>query len=371
MSWPDGLILPGTGLYFSGISAVNPSFTGFTFDASNDGVEFIFSALEAMTITELGVRPQTVTGSQPTYELRLEGVTAGGRADGTVKSSGGAKGNLPTMTAGEWEWVTLGSSYTCARGELLALVIAYVSGTIDGSNNVAFTYRAASTNDYAHPKAVTVNSGTGSDSSSGHPVFGYASAQQSYGFPIETMSTNVTISTTNEAVLVFTLPSNLLTSYKVAGLRVQFRTFLNTGSNAIRIKLYDSDLTTVLQQTDFDIDYFGGIATGQRVVELPFSTATLSALRPGVKYYASVLTTANTCTLFRWDLDRVQDLDAWPGGRNFYLATGNSGAWSEVTTGRPSFDLMLDDAIGVNLGHLHGRHQQNMLVVPRTASFSR
>lgn len=347
MADAQGLLVPNTGRVFHTVASTSPSFGGFAIAASNSAIEIIILLEEAVTITELWVRPQTITGTQPVYEVRLEGVTlSSGRADGVVKgATNNAKATIASLTANVSQWLTLGESYTAARGEVLCIKIAYLSGTIDGSNNVTFSYRVASAGDDFTPQTWIITAGSAVTTNSGRICYGYASATKSYGLPVETVTTNITLSTTVEEVLAFTLPTALYgvgTTFTVKALVPIFRTTLSTGTNGFRIKLYDSDLTTVLQTTDYDVDVLGTGAT-QRFARLAFSTATLATLTAGIKYYASLLVTANTCTVFRWDFRRAQDLDCLPGGRTFFLATGNSGGWTEVTTGRPSLDLVLGD----------------------------
>lgn len=348
MADPLGLVLPDTSRVFGSSAGTNPSFTAFAIAASNSSLEFILLMEEVVTITELWVRPNTVTGAQPVYEVRLEGASATtGRADGTVKgATNNAKATIASMTGGTSQWLTLGESYTTTRGELLAIKIAYLSGTVDGSNNVSFSYRVASAGDDFTPQVWLVTAGAGATSNSGHACYGYASATKSYGFPVETVATNITISTTVEEALAFTLPTALYgvgTTYTVKALIAHLRTVPGTGANGYTIKLYDSDLTTVLQNATYDTDVVG-VGSAERFARLPFDEVTLNTLTAGTKYYASILTSsATTCTVFRWDFRRAQDLDCLPGGRTFYLVTGNSSAWTEVTTGRPSLDLVLGD----------------------------
>lgn len=338
---------PGAG-QFAGIAAVNPSFTLHTFDASTDAIEWIFQMPEAATITQIGVRVGAAVGT-PTdqiYEVELQGVTSGMRADGTVKgATNNAQGDLPvatSLTAGDVEWVTLGETYAAARGEHLAVVLKYrTGGTLSGTNGMTFTYRLASAGDTSYPIVWTVNGGVGSVSTAGWACFGVASSSKTYGLALVDTLTSETFLTTKEVGMVFTVPSGWGSTFKVVGARYLLSGAPGTGATHT-LKLYDSDLSTVLQSVVLDIgDVVNSV--GSRWVYGYFDEATLSTLSHGTKYYCTVLTSASNGSMRTFDYDRAQDLDQLPGGQAFYVVTGTSASWSEAATRRPMFDLILDD----------------------------
>src|SRR5690349_17324025 len=93
------------------------SLVTFALDASNDALEIIFQAREAITISRLWFRHTAITGTSPVYQISLQGVDASGNPDGTIKASGNAKATF-TPTAGNnnvGQWANLTSSYTCTR----------------------------------------------------------------------------------------------------------------------------------------------------------------------------------------------------------------------------------------------------------------
>src|SRR5262245_2059365 len=104
-----------------------PAISNFTLNANNDQVEFVFQVREAVTITRLGFRQGTVTGTSPEFKISLQGVDTSGNPDGTIKGGGSPAEDLFTPAGGAnstWLWKTLDNSYAAAAGEFLASVIA-------------------------------------------------------------------------------------------------------------------------------------------------------------------------------------------------------------------------------------------------------
>src|SRR5438105_4685448 len=86
--------------------------TSFALDQTTDQIEYIFQAAEAITITRLGFRYGTRTGTPPTYQVSLQGVDGTGVPDGTVKGGGSPASATFTPPAdatwdATWRWVTL------------------------------------------------------------------------------------------------------------------------------------------------------------------------------------------------------------------------------------------------------------------------
>jgi hypothetical protein len=113
--------------------------TSITLDGSGDQIACMFIA-EARSINKIAFYPTTINGTAPTYDFRLETVDSNGQPSGTLAAAN-TNVTFQPSSAGVWNEVTLTSSYTPTDSEVLAGVIKYSSGTIDGSNNMVVAYR--------------------------------------------------------------------------------------------------------------------------------------------------------------------------------------------------------------------------------------
>jgi len=337
------------------ISHVQGAFVNFAVDASTDAQFFVFQTDEAVTITSLGFRYGARSGTPPTYRVSLQGVNASGDNDGTVK---GATNNcLATFTPpadtsinGLWQWNTTSESYTTARGEWLAIVIEYSSGTINAGNSSTFTSHHSMTAVQGVPYAIQNVAGT-LTRQAGLPLFGYKSSTKTYGFVLQSRPFVgfTSTSTPDEKALKFTLPATWGATFQVVGLRWK-------GANpdlagTILVTLYTG--TTPLQTFTWDSDYASGGASAQRSCEIMFDEATLETLNYGDPYYIGIApqeaatgiapTIGANATATDWQ--------GWAGGESFMLATRtDGGAWTDDPLSRPWINLIIKD-ITEPLGH--------------------
>lgn len=315
-------------------------------NANNDVLAFVFQAPEAITITKLGFRYGARTGTPPTYRISLQGVGTSGLADGTIK---GATNNAlatftpPASTAwdGTWQWQTLTESATAARGDFLAIVIEYSSGTVDASNNGSFTYTAGTSTHYC-PYSTWVDGGAAAVRA-GTPVYGYASSSKQYGWPHQTrISSSAVGDTTNpdEIGLKFTLDSGYGDTFTVLGCNVNMRM---AASTTVTMTLYSD--TTALQSITIDSDNV--VAAGTfAILQFMFDESTLSSLTFGSPYILAFKTAHSTDGFRMYHLQQAAagDWDGFPNGQNsLYAYRADSGAWSTDATKRPIMSLILGD----------------------------
>lgn len=319
--------------------------TNFNLNQSGDKVGFVFSADEAIVITRLGVRVSNVAGTSPTYKLSLQGVSSTGVADGTIKGGVSPASVSFAPSAAGWVWKTLDNSYTCARGENLAVVFEYASGTVDGSNNSGLTY-VCETSATRLPFAYTIdNGGAAAKTTNAWPVFGYASATVAYGGPLSAHQDLFTGATGTSIGTKFTLPSGWGSTYKVAGLIIGVSDFAN-GTGQFVFKLWQggnaSDLT-VLQDVTVDTAQFASI-TVSMLTTILFDEATLSTLSFGSTYRLTMeYSTAGRLYLQAFDVGTASDLDAYAHGQDFLYTARTGGNWTDTTTRRPILGLILSD----------------------------
>ena len=324
------------------------SFSSFTANQSTDKAEVVFQAFEDATITRLGVRIGTITGSV-TWKIGLQTVDTSGNPSGTWLTNGGDctatfDPSSLSWASGDWRWVTLDNTASITRGTKYAWVVEYSSGTLGSQvfNHYAGGWSSAS----GVPYAITNDNGSRTRQGNGVPIFGYGSSSKAYGTPLETV-TDLNYnsgSTPDEWALAWNLPTQFGSTYKVVGVRFgQFRV-ANTGQTWT-MTLYDTDGTTALQQVQFDSDYWEGAANVRGSTWL-FDETTLSTLNTGSSYKISFLPDNASINLRPqyYDVDAVGDWDAWQGGQKFWVSSRtNAGAWTDTTTRRFNCDLLIDD----------------------------
>lgn len=328
------------------------SFQGFALNQTTDKMEIIFQAPEAATVTKLAFRYASRTGTPPTYKISLQGVDSSGNPDGTIKGGGtpASKTFTPPADAtwnNTWREQTLDNSYACARGEFLAFVIEYSSGTVDGSNNSTFTITNSMTPGMGFPYAIQNDAGSRTRQAN-VPAFAYLSSSKTYGCPmVTTLSQSIT--TTTEAAIKFALTSGIASTFKVVGAR--FHGSLDV-TQTLTMTLYDGGNagdTTPLQTVTLDTDAARASATNA-FFDLYFDEVTLSTLTVGNSYRLSLVVSGGTNSLNGFGVNAVGDWSAWSGGSMFGLSTRTGGNWTDTTTSRPFIDLILADLTGGSSG---------------------
>jgi hypothetical protein len=341
--------------------------SSIAFSESTRRIETIFQAQEAATITRLWYYCSTVSGTAPTLRISLQGVDATtGTSDGTIK---GATNNClatftPSVNVGAW--ATLGESYTCTRGELLAIVTEYSSGTIDTSHLASLIYSTASVGNSGFPYAVTTNTGVRNRVFS-WPIWGYGSASKAYGVPISvaTQQSFNSGSSPNEYGLRFVVPTGWCSTFKLIGAWIDYSN--NPAGATQTLTLYDSDGTTVLQQFAVDTDIGASSATSSaRSSEVYFDEAALSTLNAGTAYRLAVSPSSATgMSLPYFQVLSNDDLEALPMGKEWYLTkrTG-AGAWTDDSTSRPWIVPIFSDMTGGAGGGAFSPSPGRVLYVP-------
>ena len=325
------------------------AYATFILDQTNDAWEAIVQVPEAATITQVGFRYHLRAGTPPTYRISIQGVMATGFPDGTIKGGGSPASATFTPPAdttwdGTWRWITLSNSYTAARGEFIAIVIDYSSGTITAGNSSTITVGvdAIAGARQAFPYIVQNNAATQTKNNTTIPIVGWQTGTVTYGNPIETITDTQfsSGSSPNEYALKFNLAGSNLT-YSVMGARCVIRTPSATQTYSMHLR----EGTTALQTVALDSDYMTVADSGYRLYEMYFDETTLSTLNAGTSYYLSFEATsaATSFTLHSLVADSAQDAEAWGGDGNWSLATRAGGAWTDVLTTRPWCELLLTD----------------------------
>lgn len=321
------------------VGSSSVSLANFTLNQSTDFLEFVIQLPEDSTITGILLRQGTLTGTAPVFRVSLQGVDASGNPDGTIK--GGSTCYVDyTPTTGNNNTVqrlALGASYAGVRGEMLSIVVAYQSGTIDVSNSCSFTVTNAAGITPGIPYGIQNDAGTRTRQGACANI-GWYTASKIYGRCIESAPSAAfsSASTPDERGLYFTLPSGWGSTYQLVGMR-WLGAMAATG--AYDIVLYSG--TTVLQSVSMDTDADQS-PTATRIRTVYFDETTLSTLSYGTPYRLVIKPTTGTITTYEYVMDAAGDMDSWPLGTNvYYTSRTDAGAFSEDTTKRNSIEALI------------------------------
>lgn len=336
------------GLGFTNLTGGLPTFNGFALDQTTDQLEWITHAPGggSITITRLGVRLNSTSGATPTYKFSLQGVTGAGVPDGTIK--GGASPASRTFnpdllgwTASTWNWVTLDNSYATTSGEQLAIVIAYDSGTIDGSNFATFANTLSNAPTTHHPYVINNNAGTRARQTL-MPIYGFATSSRAYGRPLQSVTNQAfnQTSTPDEYAIAFTPTAGWGNTFLVGGVRLERCAVI--AATTLNARLYDG--TTAIQSIAQDAD-MDAAASSQAAREWLFPESSLTALSFGSTYRVGIATASNTnMAVTNLGVAAAADWDAWPYGQTFFMSTRtDAGAWTDDATRRIWGELLLAD----------------------------
>jgi hypothetical protein len=304
----------------------NGGFTAFTLDETADQLEVIFAAASAATISRLWCNISSVAGS-PTAQLSLQGVTSGGRADGTIKASAGAFVQWSAATGAVWQ--NLGSTYTCTRGEELAWVLQMISGTSIGVNvraNIDVSQSIPHILTYNNTGAVLARQSTA-------PIWGYGSSSVPWGNPIKALRNTTWSASGTEYGNVFTLPA-FASTYRIAGVRAIVR---QNASSTFTAKLYSgggASATTAAHTSVAQLDTYASATGAYQLVTVPFSETTMTTFNAGDSFRLSINSgSANLLGLQGYDVLALADMDAvnsWAQG--CFSTTRAGGNWTDTNT---------------------------------------
>jgi hypothetical protein len=323
------------------------TFTSYAFQNTTDQMEWICQVPDdndaaTVTITQVGYRLTSVAGTSPLMRIGIQGVGTDGNPDNTFKNAGASSATFTPAGSSTFVWVTLGTPYVASRGEFIAIVIKYESGTLTAGVNAPNFARSFSGGQTEQlPFTIQNQAGTRSRTAdTQRPVYGFRSAAKAFGLPLQTL-TATTFSTTAERALRFLVESSNGATYKVAGIRMLLLT--PVAGKTLDVNLYDG--TTVISTAVLDSDAVRvGGANGLATVW--FQDAILPALFTG-KEYRIGLAPRDASTNVAWytaDFTQASDMESIPQGQNFYLstrATLGATAFTDTLTSRPCAEIIV------------------------------
>lgn len=326
----------GTSLLPCSVSA--PVVSTALLGTNNTRVAWIFQAETAAAITHGGFALNTITdgGTMPTYRLSLQGVDGSGLPNGTIKGAGNSAFVTFVPTTGNgfanstFTWLALGTAYTPATiGEILALVIDVSSGTASSTNRISVNHGIQNTAEGAQPGLPYVLLDTNLTWAGGDKVsaiaalWGYKTASEVFGLPLESITTQA-VSATTEVALRFTLPSDYGSTFQILGARWSAAVAANAG-RLYRLSLYSGGESSpvLLAQIEMDSDWLQtpGASGTDRYITTLFDDAA-STLSFGTQYHLGLaLDSGSSLTLRVYQFGAADDMQALPWGLPWCLAT--------------------------------------------------
>lgn len=315
-------------------------------------MDWCFQVREACLITHLGVRVANYRDRgdmiNPTYRISLQGVATTGAPDGSIKN-GGACFAAVTFTEemeNTFQWISIeGSPYGASRGEVLAMVLEYSSGTIDSFHFTAISRILLNSSYIAGGFPYSGLTRTSRNITGDRPVWGYKSSSKVYGNPISNLD-RATAGGARQVALRFVFDSEWAEFFTVQGVR-WIGIPAKGGSSGYDVSLYSGK--TLLQRISVDGDLRGytGSSLTDRVSEVWFDEDTLSQLEHGKEYFLALSSddAGDAMEVLRVQTMSSDDLDALPGGNAFSYAEreNTSDDWTVVDSYRPCIAPIIDE----------------------------
>jgi hypothetical protein len=321
-------------------------------NSTTNKVGWVFQAIEAVTITDLFYSALTVT-NPPVYKISLQGVDTAGLPDGTVLG-GGSPASATFTPSATSAFVTLTNSYAATRGQWLAIVMEYSSGTCDATHTCTIRYALGTMGTIGFFDVGLVNTGSWAKSAAGAGHWGYRTALATYGTPIGAVTLQ-TASTTLEVGIKFKLDAGYGDTFQCLGAR--WKGGMWTTGSVVWLTLYSG--VTVLQQIGVVMDMAAAVnASTHTIQRLIFDETTLSTLNFGDFYYLGICGSASrTSALNTFAVPVASDMSAFTLGTNLHYASRTLGtavdtvtgpvsadtAWTDTTTARPFMWPILAD----------------------------
>jgi hypothetical protein len=323
-----------------------PTLTGLALNDTDNAVWAVFQSETVDPITHVFMRHASTTGTSPTYRASIQGVSATGMPDGTIKGGGSPASRAFSPTALSWgaatgQWLALDNAWTPTRGEEFAIYVTYDSGTVGAGNTSNITYVTNMPPSGKPYGGVFQTSYTKLD---GFPSLAYRTASGVFGLPIQAVSQQAyqSGSAANEYGVRFVVPTVFGNTYKITGVRLLCTLPANS---TYSITLYDgggaSDTTVLQSMVNADGDF---TQSGNRQQTLLFTDSPLATLTCGNIYRIAIRAGGAVNTTLNYiDVSEVNDWSAWPLGADCYWTHRGGGNWTDVTTRRPFGEMLISD----------------------------
>lgn len=329
--------LPGTLAWPGLVPAANGGWSTSNYSnitAAGHYYAYVYSADQDMTISHVGFRSATATGS-PVADVRIETVDASGLPSGTLWAAN-TNASTGTITANTSALYALTASATITKGQVFCVKIAYTSGTalsiqymdVSLPTNSVFPYRVTNT---GTPTKTLLNAET--------PIIAFGSSSTTFynlpgAFPVTGLAGG-TFNNTNSARrgLRFTIP------FKCRAIGIKWYNGGQIGD--YNIALYnDAGVEQNNSLTAYDGDH--AVASGNGIQTAYFDNTVL--LTAGTTYRISVEpTTATNAAVYAFPFPSQEYRMATPAGTACHYTTFATGSWTDTNTNQLAvMDLLID-----------------------------
>lgn len=271
----------------------------------------------------------TAVSAPPAYRFSLQGISARGTPDGTVKGGASPASITLTPSAGFFQ-ATFTNPYIPTAGELLSVACEYASGTVGAGNRISLTARGVQLGTNATlPYSYVQSAGSWAVANGGAPCMApvYADGYVARGFcAFSTLTNNVAASTLYGSVLTPSVPMSLSAAlvgiWPAAGSYVQ-ATLYEGASTTI------ASTTAVAQSQNFSCDLMCSLASAVNGLLLPMPSYTMKA---GTTYRLVASNSGTAYTSFPAAVfDRQPALQAAWGPLAGTIGAG--GTWTDYASG--------------------------------------
>ena len=311
-------------------------FSTATLDAAGEYVSAIFCAREDMTVSHVGFRAGTASGS-PTAEVRIETLDASGLPSGTLWATN-TNGTTGTISSNTNVLQALTASASITKGKVFCVKILYASGTSvivqHSASLVGFPINSGL-------PYMVINTGTPTKSniSNNAPTIALGSSSTTFyqvpgTWPIASVSGN-TFNNTNSAKrgLRFTPPMNC----RAIGLR-WYNSAQIGDFNAVLYNDAGTELSS--SSTAFDGDH-NSVNNGGVIVVYFDNAVTLTA---GTTYRIAIEpTTSTNVNITTVALPSADYRSASPAGTTAHYTTFATSSWTDTATDTvPLMEVVID-----------------------------
>jgi len=308
-------------------------------DDPSEYLAWIFQMPETDLVTHVGLRFYSSTNA-PTYRVSLRSVGDDGVPLDTIITS--ASFTPENSWGGTFQWIELASPYLASRGQLISIVVSYLSGSIGPSNNSSISVNSsnAANHRFGLPYAIRY-SGT-VNKTFNHPVWALKSETRAYGIPLKSLVT-YTLNSPEQAGLRFRFEPGFGSSFSLKGIVTELSGAASGSGKSFDLVLYDA--TSELDRVTFLCDIVQD-ATDACILQIFFG-ASPPTLSFGKEYFIAIAPNeADTaCKLLGLSVENATDMTAWPGSSSFYSVERaiSTDPWTRLKTERPRIDLIIDD----------------------------
>lgn len=313
-------------------------------DSATDEAGTLLYAGTTNPITHIGILPDRLQGTTPTYKVSIQG-NSSGSPDGTIKGGGSpasAEFNPSSLSwvIDEVYWIELDNSYTpSSANELIWITVVYSSGTVDVSNyfDVAWSHNALPLENGVGYGAVTNNNWSTKTPSPGS-VMAIRTATERTGGELaagSSLASNTTLSTAgNRKTTKFTADSDIT----VAGFRIMAS--MPSSGNAI-FGIWNASGTSLVQKTHDRQDFSSNSSDRYTCYfDSPYD------LVSGTDYYIGLEVDANSYFVGVVDVGEADNRLLYPRGTSVCLSDWNGSAWTDDTTALMQNLTLLATSIG-------------------------